>query len=205
MTVMAGRCGAAVHGCNDADEFGETVHVVGSAPRLKYVVGQVTHVVSHAVVGIEECLHMPSRVPGRVRMSPSMRIKETDRVVDGFVCVAVPFKMPVRRPAQRTASNYSHILQELDADVTVAEQECEKQLISNTVGAQRREPERRGRKVRLGIQTPLLCFSYRSNTYISHVCYKCTFFKEREKNNSEHKTAEHTEKKPKRYQRPAPR
>lgn len=98
MTVMVGRCGAAVNGCNNADEL-ELVHGVGSAPSRKNVVGQVTDVVPHAVVTIEECLHMPSRALGRVLMSPSMRIKETGRVVDGLVCVAVRFKVPVRRPA----------------------------------------------------------------------------------------------------------
>ena len=31
-----------VHGCNDVDEVGVLVYVVGSAPHLKNVVGQVT-------------------------------------------------------------------------------------------------------------------------------------------------------------------
>ena len=100
MTVTAGRCGATVHGCNDADEHDELVHAVGSAHRHKHVLGQVTDVVPHTVVGIQECLHTLPRVLGRVRMSPSMSINETDR--------AVRFKIPVRRPAltaHHTASN----------------------------------------------------------------------------------------------------
>jgi hypothetical protein len=51
---------------------------------------------------------MLPRALGLVRMSPSMRIMETDRVVDGLVCVAVHFKVPVGRPAltaHHTASN----------------------------------------------------------------------------------------------------
>lgn len=41
MTALEGRCGAAVHGCNDADELSELGHVVRSAPRRKDLVGQV--------------------------------------------------------------------------------------------------------------------------------------------------------------------
>ena len=58
---MVGRCGDAVRGCNDADELGELVHAVGSAPHHKLVVGHVIYVVPHPVVGIEECPHFPSR------------------------------------------------------------------------------------------------------------------------------------------------
>jgi len=53
-------------------------------------------------------------------------------------------------------------------EVGVAEQECNKQLINNTAGAQRRSPERRGRNVRLLIEALLVCFNYRINTYIRH-------------------------------------
>jgi hypothetical protein len=38
------RFSVPVHGCNDADELGEPVHVVGSAPRRKHVLGKVTGV-----------------------------------------------------------------------------------------------------------------------------------------------------------------
>jgi len=51
---------------------------------------------------------MPQRAFVRDRMSPSMHIKETDRVFDGFVCVAVRYKVPVRRStltAHHAASN----------------------------------------------------------------------------------------------------
>ena len=48
-TVMEGRCGAAVHGCNVAHELVELVRVVRSAPRRKHVVGQVIVVAPHAV------------------------------------------------------------------------------------------------------------------------------------------------------------
>jgi hypothetical protein len=68
MTAMVGNCYAAVHDCNDADELGELVHVVGSVPHRKQVVGQVIDVVPAPVVGIEECLRMPLRAPDRVRM-----------------------------------------------------------------------------------------------------------------------------------------
>ena len=34
MTEKVGRYCAVVHGCNDADELGELVYVVASAPRL---------------------------------------------------------------------------------------------------------------------------------------------------------------------------
>jgi len=50
---MKGRCGAPGHARNDADEVCELVHVQKSAPRRKYVVGQVTDVVPHPVVGID--------------------------------------------------------------------------------------------------------------------------------------------------------
>ena len=41
MTELGGRCGAPVHGSNDADKLDELVDVVGSAPRLELVGGQV--------------------------------------------------------------------------------------------------------------------------------------------------------------------
>jgi len=53
------------HGYNEVDELCEIVHVVGSAPRSKHVVGKIIKVVALAVVGIEECLYMPPRVLGR--------------------------------------------------------------------------------------------------------------------------------------------
>jgi hypothetical protein len=56
-------------------------------------------VVRHPVVGIEECLHMPACALDRFHMCPSTHINETDRMVDGLVCVAVRFQVPVRTPA----------------------------------------------------------------------------------------------------------
>jgi hypothetical protein len=55
-------------GCNDADELGELVHVVGSAHHRKHA-GQVIDVAPHPVVRIEEYLHMPRRALDRIRMS----------------------------------------------------------------------------------------------------------------------------------------
>ena len=52
ITVIEGRCGAPVHACSDADELGEPVRFLGSAVRRKHVVGQVSDVVPHPVVGI---------------------------------------------------------------------------------------------------------------------------------------------------------
>ena len=66
---MEGRCGAPVHSCNKAYEFGEVVCVVGSASRRKRVVGQVINIAPHQVVGIEECLHMPPRALDRIPLS----------------------------------------------------------------------------------------------------------------------------------------
>jgi len=66
--------GAPVHCCNDADGLGELVHVVGSAPRRKHVLGQVVDIlVPHPIVGIEECLQMPPRALYRVCMSERRR------------------------------------------------------------------------------------------------------------------------------------
>ena len=48
LTLMGGRCGAAVHGYNDADELGELIHVVESAPHHKHMVGHVIDIVPHA-------------------------------------------------------------------------------------------------------------------------------------------------------------
>jgi len=45
MTAMEGRCSDAVRGCNDADELGELVHVVRSAPRRQLLVGHVIDIV----------------------------------------------------------------------------------------------------------------------------------------------------------------
>jgi hypothetical protein len=73
MTAMAERCGAQVHGCNDADELGELVRVFGSAHRREYVVWQVIDVVPKPVVGIEKCLYMLPRAHDRVRMSKRRR------------------------------------------------------------------------------------------------------------------------------------
>jgi len=74
MTVTVGRSGAPVVGCNDADEFGELVRFVGSAPRRKHVVGQVIDVAPQPVVGTEECLHMP-RALDRVRISTTSYVR----------------------------------------------------------------------------------------------------------------------------------
>ena len=49
MTAMVGRRGFPVHGCNDADELGVLIHVVGSAPRRKDAVSQVTDVVQQGL------------------------------------------------------------------------------------------------------------------------------------------------------------
>jgi len=54
-------------------DLGEMVHVVGSAPRRKRIVGQMIVVVHHPVGGIEECFHMPPRALGRVRISERRR------------------------------------------------------------------------------------------------------------------------------------
>jgi hypothetical protein len=101
MTAMEGRCGAQVHACNDSDELCEVVHVVGSAPRRKHVVGQVIDVVHHATVGFQQCLDMTQRALDCVRMSSSTHINETDPEVDCLVCVcvAVRFDISVCRPA----------------------------------------------------------------------------------------------------------
>jgi hypothetical protein len=85
MAPFGGKCGAAVHGCDCAEELGELVHVVGSAPRRKHVVGQVIDVVPLAVVETEEYLHMLPHALDHVYMSTSTHIKVTDRVVDGLV------------------------------------------------------------------------------------------------------------------------
>ena len=108
VTAIEGRSGAAVHGCNDADELGEMVHVIGLAPHCKHVVGQVIDVVHHPIVGIEEYLHMPPCALSHVRMSPSKHIKETNLLIYSLVCVAMLFDVPVRRPpltAYHTAYN----------------------------------------------------------------------------------------------------
>jgi hypothetical protein len=53
----------------DGDKLGEVVHVVGSAPQHKQLVGQVIDVIPSLVVGIEECLCMPLNALDRVCMS----------------------------------------------------------------------------------------------------------------------------------------
>ena len=68
MTRMQRRCRAPVNACNDADQVGEVVDVVGQVPRYKNVVGQVIDVVRHPVARIEECVHMPPRALDRVRL-----------------------------------------------------------------------------------------------------------------------------------------
>jgi hypothetical protein len=85
------------------------------------------------------------------------------------ISVAAPGQLGSVLTAYHTASNLPHILQEKDADVGVVEKECEKQLISNTVGAQRHATERRGINVRLGIQASLVSSNYRSNTYVRYM------------------------------------
>jgi len=54
---MKGRFSCPVRGCHDATELGELVHVFGSAPHSKHVVGQVIHIFPLVVVWIQECLH----------------------------------------------------------------------------------------------------------------------------------------------------
>ena len=46
----------------DAVGLGELLHVFGSAPRDKHVVGQVIDMAPHPDVGIEECFHVLSIV-----------------------------------------------------------------------------------------------------------------------------------------------
>jgi len=41
---------ATVHGCNDADEIGAVVHVVGLAPRLKHVVAMQLYGCRNALI-----------------------------------------------------------------------------------------------------------------------------------------------------------
>jgi hypothetical protein len=65
------RC--VLNGCNDADELSELVHVIGSALRRRHVVGQLIDVVTHPIVGTEECFHMQPRALDRVRMSERYR------------------------------------------------------------------------------------------------------------------------------------
>lgn len=61
-----------------------------------------------------------------------------------------------------------YILQEVDADVGVAEEVGEEQLIRNTVGARCRAPIRRGRNKMHGIQPALVQGYYRSHTFGRH-------------------------------------
>lgn len=108
MTAMEGRCVFRVYGSHGADDVGELVDVVGSAPRRKHVLDEVINLVGHRVVGTEEWVNLPPRVLDRVRMSPSTHINETDHAVDGYVCVAGRFEVPVLRPtltAHHTALN----------------------------------------------------------------------------------------------------
>jgi hypothetical protein len=65
-------------GCNDGDELGELVNVVGSAHRRKYVV-------PHSVVRIEECFPMPPRALDRVRMSERRRTCGTNRSLNSLL------------------------------------------------------------------------------------------------------------------------
>ena len=135
MTPMEGRC-VVRHGSHDANDVGELVDAVGSASRLKHILGKVIDLVGHRVVGIEECVNMPPRVLDRVHMSPSTNINETEHVVDGYACLAGRFEVPVLRPAliaHRTTLNKTHILEELNTNVGVAAHECEKELISSAV------------------------------------------------------------------------
>jgi hypothetical protein len=74
MTVMEGRCGLPAYGCNDANELGEMVNIVRSAPRRKHVMAQMLDVVPHPVVRIEECLNMLPRALDRVCMSKRHRM-----------------------------------------------------------------------------------------------------------------------------------
>jgi len=80
------------------------------------------------------------------------------------ISVAAPGQLRSALTAHHIASNLPHILQEKDADVGVVEKECEKQLISNTVGVQRHATKCRGTNVRLGIEASLVSSNYRSNT-----------------------------------------
>ena len=73
MTVIEWTHGDPVYGCNGADKLDELVHVVGSEPRHKHVVGHVIDVVPHPVVRTEECLHTPQCILDRVRMSEQRR------------------------------------------------------------------------------------------------------------------------------------
>lgn len=65
MTLTLGKRGPPLHGCNGADELCELIHLVGSTYRGRYVVGLVTDVESHVVLGFDECLDMRQRALDR--------------------------------------------------------------------------------------------------------------------------------------------
>ena len=92
------------------------------------------------------------------------------------ISIAAPEQLGSALTAHHTASNLPHIFQEKDADVGVAEQECEKQLFNNTVGTRRHAIESRGTNIRLGIEASWVCSNYKSNTYVRYRYYKCTIF-----------------------------
>jgi len=65
ITLTLEKRGTPMHGSNGADEVCELIYIVGSAPRCKCVLGQVTNVVSQMVVRIDEYLGMPPRALDR--------------------------------------------------------------------------------------------------------------------------------------------
>jgi hypothetical protein len=74
-----------------------------------------------------------------------------------------------------TASNQPHILQKLDANVVVTKQEYYKQLIWNTIGAQRRTSMCRRRNAWFCSNTLLVCGNYRRYACIRRCSLKFSF------------------------------
>jgi hypothetical protein len=86
---MYGRCDAPVKACNDVDELCEQVHVLGSAPHRKYLVGHMIDAVPHPVVVINKCLNMPPGALDCVCMRTSTQINEADHVNNSLMRVTV--------------------------------------------------------------------------------------------------------------------
>jgi hypothetical protein len=81
------------------------------------------------------------------------------------ISIAAPGQLGSALTAHHTASNF---LKEKNADVGVVEREYDKQLISNTVGAQRHAIKHRGTNVRLRIEASLVCSNYKCNMYVHY-------------------------------------
>jgi hypothetical protein len=84
--------------CDEVKEFGELVDVFCLAPCGEHVVCQIINVVPLPVERIYENFQLPPAALNCIGVGASIRVNETDSVINGLMRVTWLFERMVRRP-----------------------------------------------------------------------------------------------------------